>query len=175
MFASVLAVAAQPAKPRPGAAARQTAGPKVTQIDIEGLRKLLAPRGKPLMLNFWATWCDPCREEFPDLVKLDIAFKGKIDFLTISLDDPDDIDTLVPKFLREQKAEMPAYLLKTPDESAAIGLVSKDWSGSLPLTAIFHPNGDLMYSYPGKIKYETVRTQIERMLAPRLPPIAPQP
>ena len=41
--------------------------PKVTAIDIEGLRELIKPKGNPLIINFWATWCDPCREEFPDL------------------------------------------------------------------------------------------------------------
>ena len=80
--------------------------PKVTQIDIDGLKKLIKPNGKPLMINFWATWCDPCREEFPDLVKLDTTYKGKIDIVTISLDDLAEINRDVPKFLAEMKAGM---------------------------------------------------------------------
>src|SRR5438477_3978864 len=88
--------------------------PKVTQIDIEGLRKLLKPSGKPLLINFWATWCGPCREEFPDLVKISCEFRGKIDIITVSLDDLADIKTYVPKFISEMKSEMPAYLLHTP-------------------------------------------------------------
>src|SRR4051794_37851872 len=80
--------------------AKPQAGPKVTPIDIEGLKPLLKPSGKPLLINFWATWCDPCREEFPDLVKLDNEFRGKIDLVTISMDDLADIDRDVPKFLR---------------------------------------------------------------------------
>jgi thiol-disulfide isomerase/thioredoxin len=149
------------AKPTPTKASQ--VGPKVTQIDIEGLRKLLNPNGKPLVINFWATWCDPCREEFPDLVKLDAEYKGRVDFITISLDDLDDMNTLVPKFLREVKAEMPAYLLKTPDESAAISLVSTDWSGNLPLTAVYSANGELSYFRSGKFKYETLREEIENV------------
>ncbi len=144
-----------------GAAA---SGPKVTRIDIEGLKGLLKTNGKPLLINFWATWCDPCREEFPELVKIDSVYKGKIDFITVSLDDIGDIDTVVPKFLREQKASMPAYLLKTPDESAAISMVSKDWSGSLPLTVLFGPTGDIAYQRPGKIRYETVVSEIDKVL-----------
>src|SRR5207253_1033630 len=75
--------------------------PIVTQIDIEGLKPLLKPNGKPLLINFWATWCDPCREEFPDLVRIDAEFRGKIDVITVSLDDLADIKTYVPKFLAE--------------------------------------------------------------------------
>jgi thiol-disulfide isomerase/thioredoxin len=60
--------------------------PRVTQIDDAKIKQLLKPGGKPLLVNFWATWCGPCREEFPDLVKIDSEYKGKIDFITVSLD-----------------------------------------------------------------------------------------
>jgi len=143
------------------------AGPKVTQIDIDGLKKLLRPNNKPLLINFWATWCDPCREEFPDLVKLDTAYRGKVDFITVSLDDLADIKTFVPKFLGEMKAEMPAYLLKTSDDSAAIELVSKNWQGNLPLTILFDVSGRTAYERNGKFKYDTLLTEIEKVLAPK--------
>jgi thiol-disulfide isomerase/thioredoxin len=146
--------------------------PKVTKIDIEGLRKLLKPNGKPLLINFWATWCDPCREEFPDLVKLDAVYRGKIDLITVSLDDLADINTNVPKFLNEMKAEMPAYLLKTPDESAAISLVSKDWSGNLPLTILFDAGGEIAYARNGKIRYEAMTAEIDKTLVPAAKPAA---
>lgn len=149
---------------KPAAGKTAALGPKITQIDIEGLKKLLKPNGRPFLINFWATWCDPCREEFPDLVKLDGEYKGKVDFITVSLDDLDDIATLVPKFLREVKAEMPAYLLKTPDESAAIALVAKDWSGNLPLTVLYSAAGDQTYMRPGKFKYETLKEEIEKVV-----------
>ena len=140
------------------------AGPTVTRIDIEGLRALLKPNGRPLLINFWATWCDPCREEFPDLVRLDLAYKGKIDLVTVSLDDVADIKTVVPKFLREMKADMPAYLLSTPDENEAIMLVSKDWAGNLPLTVLYDSNGVLNYTRNGKIFYAAVAANVDRLL-----------
>ena len=139
---------------------------KVTQIDDVAFKKLLVPNGKPLLINFWATWCDPCREEFPDLVELDHEFKGKIDFITVSLDDPTDIATTVPKFLGEMKAEMPAYLLKTPDESAVISSVSKDWRGGMPFTALYSPDGKLAYFREGKVVMETMRTELNKLLVP---------
>ncbi len=147
----------------------QTALPAVTRIDIGGLRKLIKPDGKPLLINFWATWCDPCREEFPDLVKLAAEYSGRIDFVTVSLDDPADIGTLVPKFLSQMKSEMPAYLLDTPDESAAIRMVSKDWRGTLPLTILYAADGETAYLRNGKIKHETIVAELEKVLPKALP------
>ena len=137
---------------------------KVTQIDIEGLKKLVKPNGKPLIINFWATWCDPCREEFPDLVKIDAAYKGKVDLITISLDDLAEINRDVPKFLANMKAQMPAYLLKTADEDAAMKVVTQDWAGNLPMTIIFSPNGDTAYLRKGKLHLNDVTAEIDKVL-----------
>ncbi|MEO8074520.1 MAG: redoxin family protein [Acidobacteriota bacterium] len=141
--------------------------PKVTQIDEIALKNLLKREGgnaKPLLINFWATWCDPCREEFPELVKINADYKDKIDFITISLDDAAEINGDVPKFLVNMKANMPAYLLKTDDEEAAIASVSKDWQGGLPFTVLINEKGEIAYIRQGKIKPETVRNEIDKIL-----------
>jgi thiol-disulfide isomerase/thioredoxin len=140
--------------------------PKVTAVDTIALTNLLKREGenaKPLLINFWATWCDPCREEFPDLIKIDADYRGKIDFITISLDDLEDINGTVPKFLADMKAEMPAYLLNTDNEEAAIGSVSKDWQGGLPFTLLLNEKGEIVYSRQGKVIIETLRTEIEKL------------
>ena len=63
-------------------------------------------------------------------------------------------------------AEMPAYLLKTADESAAIAMVAKDWNGNLPLTILFASTGEAAYVRKGKIRYESVIAEIDKLLAP---------
>jgi thiol-disulfide isomerase/thioredoxin len=139
---------------------------KVTQIDEIALKNLLRRDGannKPLLVNFWATWCDPCREEFPDLVKLDAEYKGKIDLITVSLDDLAEIKRDVPKFLAEMKAEMPSYLLKTSNDEAAIASVSKSWQGGLPFTILFNEQGETAYFIQGKFKTELLRAEIEKI------------
>ena len=161
VFALVPFAAAQGKRPAP---AQTTV--KVTQIDEVALKKLLEPAGKPLLINFWATWCDPCREEFPDLVELDKEYKGKISFITISLDDPGDINTTVPKFLSSMKAEMPAYLLKTADESGVISSISKSWAGGMPFTALYNAKGELAYFREGKVVMATVREELNKLVAP---------
>ncbi len=147
--------------------------PKVTQIDDVALRNLLKREGetaKPLLINFWATWCDPCREEFPDLVKIDVEYKGKIDFITVSLDDLAEINGDVPKFLAEMKAEMPAYLLKTASEESAIAAVSKQWQGGLPFTILLSGKGETLYSRQGKVKLDILRTEIDKIFVEQIAP-----
>lgn len=138
--------------------------PKVTQIDETNIAEILKPNGKPLLVNFWATWCVPCREEFPDLVKIDEEFKGKINVITISLDDLAEINRDVPKFLTEMNATMPAYLLHTNKESEVISSVSKDWQGGLPFSVLYNGKGEIVYTEQGKLKPEIVRRKILEML-----------
>jgi thiol-disulfide isomerase/thioredoxin len=138
--------------------------PRVTQIDDAKIKQLLKPSGKPLLVNFWATWCSPCREEFPDLVKIDAEYRGKIDLFTISLDFIEDINTAVPKFLSEMKAEMPTYLLISADENTLISSITKDWSGGLPFTILYNEKGEITYFRQGKVNHETLKDEIEKTL-----------
>src|SRR5262245_46293357 len=137
--------------------------PKVTQIDESGLKDLLKPNGKPLLINFWATWCVPCREEFPDLMEIAADHKDKIDLITVSLDEPAEINGNVPKFLEQMRSESPAYLLKTRDQDAAIELVSKDWQGALPFTILLNAQGEPIYSKQGKFNTNVLVNEIEKL------------
>lgn len=141
----------------------------VTQIDFAGLQTLLKrePEAKrPLLINFWATWCEPCREEFPELIKIDGEFRPRgLDFVTVSLDNLAEIKRDVPKFLAEMKATMPAFLLKTADEDAAIQTVAPDWKGGLPFTILYDSTGKIAYSRMGLVKPEILRAEIEKVLS----------
>ena len=155
----------KPAPKRAPAAAKRIPAnlPKISQIDDAKLKTLLKTNRKPLLVNFWATWCVPCREEFPDLVKIDADYRGKIDFFTVSLDFIEEINRDVPKFLDEMKAEMPTYLLVSEDESALISTIAKDWSGGLPFTILYDEKGELAYFHQGKIKTEVLRAKIDEL------------
>jgi thiol-disulfide isomerase/thioredoxin len=154
-----------PRKPAPKPAAPQYAI-KVTLVDEVALKKVMTPNGKPLLVNFWATWCDPCREEFPDLVKVDQQYKGKIDFITVSLDDVENISTTVLKFLTAMKSDMPPYLLKATDESTFIASIAKDWQGGMPFTALYSATGELVYYREGKVILPTLHAELDKLVPP---------
>ena len=141
--------------------------PKVTQVDVVALQSLLKREGdaKPLLINFWATWCAPCVEEFPDLVKISNDYQGKIDVITVTLDELAEINTSVPQFLVKMKATMPTYLLKTTDENAAIESISKDWQGGLPFTILYDGKGATIYSKQAKFVPDVLRRQIDTLLS----------
>jgi thiol-disulfide isomerase/thioredoxin len=143
--------------------------PKVTEIDEVALKSLLgagAGRARPLLVNFWATWCAPCREEFPDLVKIRSQYDAaKLDFILVSLDDPSDIEKAVPEFLSEQRANgLPAYLLHASDDSDAINFVDKDWSGELPATFLYDRAGAVVYKHKGRVRAPELRAALDEAL-----------
>lgn len=139
---------------------------EIQQIDLEGLKKLLRPDAKdarPLLVNFWATWCDPCREEFPDLVKIDADYRGKnLNFITVSLDDVSEISTEVPKFLKEMKATMLTVLLNVNDPEPAIKSVDAGWDGQLPATFLYDKDGKVVFRHFGKVKPDELRAAIDK-------------
>ena len=154
-----IAVQDPPAETKPPAN-----GPRVVQIDDARIKQLLKPNGKPLLVNFWATRYGPCCVEFPDLVRIDAEYRGKIDFITISLDFAEELNTGVPQFLDEMKAEMPTYLLVSADENTLISSISKDWSGALPVTVLYDEKGEITYLRQGEVDHQTLKTEIEKAL-----------
>jgi len=147
--------------------------PPVVAVDAAGLQALLkrgdekdARPAKPLLVNYWATWCEPCRDEFPDLVKVDAEYRPKgLDFIAVTLDDLADIKTGVPRFLREMNAQMPVYLLNLSDPEPAIKLVDPAWSGALPATFLYNAKGEVVYKSLGRIKVDELRAAIDKVMS----------
>jgi thiol-disulfide isomerase/thioredoxin len=134
--------------------------PAIREIDLEGLKKILQRDPKdtrPLLINFWATWCDGCREEFPDLVK-------GLNFVSVSLDDILDIKTKVPDFLKQVKAEMPVVLLNVNDPEPAIHFVDPNWQGDMPATFLYDKDGKIVFKYFGAIKPAQLRGEIDKLV-----------
>ena len=138
--------------------------PVVSPIDTDALKGLVTQqRERPLLVNFWATFCDPCRDEFPDLVKIDKEYRPQsLDFVTVSLDDIDQLKTDVPKFLSSMKATMPAYLLNVTDPEPAINFIDKRWQGDLPATYLYNEKGEVVYKHIGRVNTAELRQAIEK-------------
>lgn len=136
-------------------------------VNTEELLSLLKGNGsRPLLVNYWATWCEPCRAEFPDLVKIDKHYRPKgLDFIAITLDDLKDINTEVPKFLRKMRATMPVYLLNVVDPEPAINAVDREWGGALPATFLYNAKGEVAYKHFGPVNAHELRAAIEKLVS----------
>jgi len=144
------------------------AASEIAVVDLDGLKKLLQRDPKephPLLINFWATWCDGCREEFPDLVKIDDEYRAKgLNFLSVTVDELED-KKLAVSFIQEMKAKMPVVLLNVPDKEPAIHAIDMNWDGALPATFIYDRTGAVVYRHFGKIKPEELRVAIDKQVS----------
>ena len=139
---------------------------KARAVNAEEMQALLKRDGsRPLLVNYWATWCDPCRDEFPELVRIDKDYRAKgLDFIAITLDDLADINTAVPKFLRAMNARMPVYLLNVADPEPTINSIDPRWGGALPATFLYDNNGQVVYKHFGRVNPGELRAAIEQQV-----------
>lgn len=141
----------------------------VREIDTEGLKTLLrrdSANARPLLVNFWATWCDPCRDEFPDLVEIDKHYRAKgLEFIAVSLDEPTEINTGVPAFLKQMNATMPNYLLNVSDADLIINSIDKNWGGALPATFLYNSEGTIVFRHFGRIKPQELTAAIDKLIS----------
>ena len=135
-------------------------------IDLAGLQqRIAAERGRVVVVNFWATWCEPCREEFPALIELDRRTRARgLTFLSVSLDDPAERDRQVKKFLAEQKPSFAVFVKTAGDPDEFINSVDPSWSGVLPATFIYDRDGRRRHS----IFAPQTLAQLEALVEPLL-------
>lgn len=136
----------------------ETAGPRDLSRAIDGAG------GKVVVANFWATWCEPCREEFPDLVRFARERAGVVRLITVSLDFPEEANGSVREFLTRMKAPGPAFIKAEGDPDEFINSIDPEWSGSLPATFIYGPDGSRRHAIHGTITYEKLEELVEPLL-----------
>ncbi len=144
----------------------QSGGPLIVPLDAEGYKKLVAgAHGHPLVVNFWATWCVPCVEEFPDLLKLRERYgKRGLEVALVSIDRQRDAETVVREFLRRHNVGFETYIKRSGDDEGFINAVSPGWSGALPATAIFDAQGTLRYLLVDRQTIDGLSTLVEPLL-----------
>jgi thiol-disulfide isomerase/thioredoxin len=141
---------ASSAKPATKAAKPPTAD--LPLIDLAGYNQVLAKyRGKPLVVTFWATWCEPCRDEFPMLVQLHKQYAPQgLAIFGVSLDDDADMN-LVRRFLARNQPGFPSYRQKPGiDVDAFYHGVNPAWTGSMPETIFYGRDGRIVGHFIGE-------------------------
>jgi len=140
--------------------------PDPVLIDLAGYQKVLAElRGKPLWVNFWATWCEPCRDEYPIVNQLakKYAAQGLV-VIGVSLDDDGEM-TLVRRFLARNQPAFRNYRRLPGKDEAFINGVSPKWTGAIPASFYYAPDGRLLKSLVGEHTREEFEAILRDLLA----------
>jgi thiol-disulfide isomerase/thioredoxin len=126
--------------------------PGLLPIDTKGLKRAIAKnKGKVVVVNFWASWCVPCKQEFPELVAAVKASGATL--ITVACDTPQDAVTKSAKFLALQGATANAYVNTANTDIAAFlkWLEPKAPPASpIPRTYLFSRSGKLVKALAGK-------------------------
>lgn len=139
-------------------------------VDEAGYSKLVAShKGKVVLVEFWATWCVPCRQEMPEMVKLEQRLRPRgVDMLMISADDPAKVADAA-KVLKDSGMAAPGFIRNVSDEDAFCHSLSPQWEGALPAIFIYDKSGKLVKSYIGATPAKTVEAQLNKLLGPARP------
>jgi thiol-disulfide isomerase/thioredoxin len=151
--------AAAPAEPSPAAAP-----PLRPATASEVLKAVRAPGARAVVVNVWATWCIPCREELPDLLRLRKAYGGRgLRTLLVSGDFTSDA-AQAAAFLGQLGVDFPTYLKRGTDMEF-IDAFDRKWSGALPATFIYDGAGHLRHAIHGKATYAQLEEQVRSVLS----------
>ena len=148
-------------------AAQQAKAPRDPEmIDARGFQKVLEQyRGKPLLVNFWATWCEPCRDEYPMLNELAKQYGPKgLNVVGVSMDDDGDI-ILMRRFLARYKPIFTNYRKTAGDDAGFRESILAGWRGTLPITLFYGKDGRQVGSFIGEKGRAQYEQAIQGLLA----------
>jgi thiol-disulfide isomerase/thioredoxin len=121
-------------------------------------------KGKILLVDFWATWCVPCRAEMPQLVKLSEKLRARgFDLVTVSADEPAK-ETAALKVLAENSVPQPFFLKKVDDDDKFYNSIDTKWSGEMPAMFIYDRTGKRVRSFLGETPMKDIEAAIQKLL-----------
>lgn len=131
--------------------------PDFTLEDMKGGQVSMGKlKGSPVFLNFWATWCRPCLEEMPDIVKISQTYEQK-GLKVFAVNSQEDKKT-VEKFLANQGIDIPVLL----DKEGSVMKLYKVFG--LPVSYFIHKDGKVAASIIGKMEYQDMDINVNKIL-----------
>ena len=126
--------------------------PAVIPASSQAVLAAVRARGaQAVLLNVWATWCVPCREEFPDLMRVSTEYKDRgLRVVLLSADFGETVSD-VPGFLAQHGVDYPSYLRAgDEDDQAFVNGIDPRWSGAMPATWVFDGSGQVRAFWEGR-------------------------
>ena len=138
---------------------------KLSPLDETGYQKLLAAnKGKVVLVDFWATWCKPCRAETPELVSVFSKLRARgFQLVAVSTDEPEQ-EIAAAKFASDMHIPGPAYIRKAKDDDKFINFIDSKWSGALPAMFLYDKSGQKVKSFIGETPVKDIEATIVKLL-----------
>jgi len=133
---------------------------------VEDYNKIISSlKGEVVMVNFWATWCSPCRKEFPDLVKLYNTYKEKdFNLIFVSFDDESELNSEVIPFLKKNGVDFKSYIVTMSNPDAIILSFDSNWEMGIPTTYLLDKEGEKKWKALGSRKYEEFEAEVQKLI-----------
>lgn len=164
LFWYVFSVKAQTATSYPKT--YESNGIQLRSYDFKTLEPLLhQSNDTTYVVNFWATWCQPCVAELPHFEKLGQAYADKkVKVILVSLDLKKQVPDAVTAFMKKRDIKSAVVHLSDPDANAWIPKVNPQWSGAIPATLIY--NKDKRAFFEQTFTYAELEKQLKTILSP---------
>lgn len=157
---AALAFAVSSFYPGHGANAAGSAAPDFEVLNESGgVTRLSYFKGRPVVINFWATWCPPCRQELPDFNKLAAEYADSVEFMMVNLTDGSrETVESVRKFTEKNGYSFPVYFDTKYSGASAYGI------RSIPTTVVVDADGNIAAAHIGAMSGDMLRGYIEPLI-----------
>lgn len=134
-------------------------------MDEAGFQQALASqRGKVVLFDFWATWCDPCRAELPVLASLEQKLRKRgFVLITVSADEPEQ-ERDAAELLLKSGIRSPGYIKRARNDENFINSIDRKWSGALPALFLYDREGKRAASFIGETEAAEIEAAVAKLL-----------
>ena len=159
-IAALLALIGGIAVQHQSSSGRQTVLPDFSLEDVSGNPQAISQwQGKIRVINFWATWCPPCKKEIPELIAVHDEYAGQgVVVIGIALDDPEE----VARYQRHNAIHYP--LLMAGNDGVALSRLLGNTAEAIAFTVIADRAGRIVYRHPGELN----KAKLQSIIAPLL-------
>lgn len=138
----------------------------VQEVPAKTILSYIHESKSPLVLvNFWASWCEPCKIEFPNILKLREKFeKDGLKIVFVSIDDAAELQA-AEAFLKSQHVDFPTFY-KGSQPVKFVTEIYPEWRGAIPATILIGGDGQIKDAWEGDTTLEEFEQRVNRQLKP---------